>query len=900
MSGNDEPSLVLYLVDGSSYLYRSFYAVKGLRNKEGLPTNAVFGFLNMILKILKAKSPSHMAVAFDTRTPTFRHERYPEYKAHRDKLPEELEIQIPYIKEALRLLGVPILEMEGFEADDILGTLARETADSGGEAVLVASDKDFFQLLSDGIRMWDTMKDTEIAPEHIRERFGVEPSRVLEVMGLMGDASDNIPGVPGVGEKTAVKLIQEYGSIERILERRHEITQAKLRENLEKYGDQALTAMELMVIRTDVPLGVSAHELELRPPDRAALREFYRTLDFKKLAEELGGEEEESARDAPKTYAPITRWEDLVELVKRLERAEVFALDTETTSPEPTRARLVGISFSLAPHEAYYVPLAHSILCAPEQIEERRALEALRPVLESSHPLKVGHNIKYDLIVLRRHGIALEGVAFDTMVGSYLLDPERHGHSLANVAWEFLGERTTTYKEVTGTGKSEVTFDLVPLDKACRYAAEDADVCFRLYRLLENELGVKSLQRLMERVEVPLISVLATMEMHGVKVDRRVLEDMSQEIALQLVEFEERIYKLAGRRFNLNSPRQLGAVLFEEMGLPPMKKTAKKSGFSTDMEVLAVLARSEPIAMDLLNYRLLTKLKSTYVDTLPLLIHPETGRVHTSFNQTVTATGRLSSSNPNLQNIPARGEEGRRIRGAFAPENGFKLVSADYSQIELRILAHYSEDPALTEAFRRGEDIHSQTACGLFGVLPEQVSSDMRRQAKVVNFGIIYGMSAYGLSRQLGVSRQEAQEIIDRYFLRFAGVRSFIEGNLEEARKREYVTTILDRRRYLPQIRSRNKIQRSNAERIATNTPFQGSAADIIKVAMIRLHTLLKERSSRTRMILQVHDELVFEAPEQELEGVMDMIRGEMETAVPLKVPLVVDVRSGDNWAEAH
>jgi len=885
----------LYLVDGSSYVYRSFFAIRGLQNRDGLPTNAVFGFINMILKILKTKSPTHMLVAFDTKAPTFRHERYPEYKAKRDVIPEDLVIQIPYIKKFIRLSGISQMELDGFEADDIIGTLSRMASEYGGEAVLISSDKDFYQLLSDRVVMWDTMKDTVLRPEDIKERFGLEPSRILEVMGLMGDTADNISGVPGIGEKTAVKLIQEYGSLEDLLKQKEDVKQKKIRENLIRYGDQAREAMELMKIRTDVPLDLSVEDLEIGRRNREALKAFYLELDFHSFIEDS-----ESGADTSRKhdYCPVTRLDDLKALVERLSRLPVLSVDTETTSQEPMRANLVGISLSGSPREAYYVPLAHSLLAAPEQVGLKEGLECLRPLLEGATPLKIGHNIKYDAIVLERHGIVLKGIVFDTMVASYLLDPDRHVHGLDKVAWEFLGERVTTYKEVVGSGKNEVTFDMISLEKACEYAAEDADITFRLYNRLGNELREKSLDKLLEKVEVPLISVLASMEMWGVKIDLPLLRDMSKELSVQLHEIEEKVYELACSRFNLNSPKQLGVVLFEEMGLKPVKKTQKKTGHSTDMEVLTVLAQTAPIAEQLLNYRILCKLKSTYVDALPGLVHPETGRLHTSYNQTVTATGRLSSSNPNLQNIPIRGELGRRIRRAFIPEKGCKLLSADYSQIELRVLAHYSKDPVLTEAFKKGRDIHTETACGMFGVDPEGVTPDMRRKAKVINFGIIYGMQAFGLARELGISRAEARTYIDAYFDRFSGVKSFLEENLERARKQGYVTTLLDRRRYLTQLTSKNNALRSNAERIATNAPFQGSAADIIKVAMIRIWRILREQKWNTKMILQIHDELVFEVPEDELSALEPIIRKEMETAVDLNVPLIVDVSIGDTWAK--
>ncbi len=889
--------LKVYLVDGSSYLYRSFYAVRGLQNRDGLPTNAVFGFVSMINRILKSKSPSHMAIVFDTPAPTFRHERYPEYKAHRDVIPEELVIQIPYIKRIVRMLGIPIVEHDGVEADDVIGTIAKEAVENWrAEVVLVSSDKDFFQLLSDRVRMWDTMKDVMVTPEDVESRFGLEPSRVLEVMGLMGDTSDNIPGVPGIGEKTAVKLISEFGGLDDLLERWEDVKQNKLRQNLREFRDQALLSKELMTIKTDVPLNLSQEDLKLHRADWEELKKLYAELDFQSLIEEEPSAPEQRDRD----YRLITRLEDLDALVDELCGLDVVSVDTETTSQEPMRARLVGVSLCGEPGRAYYIPLGHSPLAAPEQVDFEAGRSRLRRLIENEAIRKVGHNLKYDILVLEKHGFEPAGRISDTMVASYLIDPDRHAHSLEKVAWEFLGEKVITYKEVAGSGKKEITFDAVPVERACEYAAEDADMAFRLHETLSAELQSKALDRLMDEVEMPLVFVLAAMERWGVKIDRDHLRHLSKELSEQAWQIEDRIYQLAGRRFNINSPKQLSSVLFEEMGLTPLKKTRKKSGYSTDMEVLSSLALGEPIAEELVNYRTLTKLISTYIDTLPLLIHPDTGRVHTSFNQTVTSTGRLSSSNPNLQNIPVRGEFGRRVREAFVPEPGFTMVSADYSQIELRVLAHYSGDPALVGAFQAGEDVHTQTACGMFGVSPEEVTSDMRRKAKVVNFGIIYGMQAFGLARELNISRGEARDYIENYFKRFAGVKSFFEKNLHEAVQNGFVSTLLGRRRYLPQLDSKNNALRSNAERIATNTPIQGSAADVIKVAMIRLLEVLRTRYPRVKMILQVHDELVFEVPDEELDKLVGVIRKEMEGAMTLAVPLSVDVNWGRNWAEAH
>ncbi len=888
-----EQSTAVYLIDGSSYLYRAFFAIRGLTNRDGLPTNAVFGFANMIFRILNERRPTHLAVIFDSKGPTFRNERYADYKAHRPPMPEELARQIPYIHRFLADMHIPVLQIGGVEADDVIATLSTQTEKIGISTVIVSSDKDFYQILSDRISMWDTMKDVTLGPKEIEERFGVPPERVVEVQALVGDASDNIPGVSGVGEKTAVKLIAQYGDLETLLAAAGEIKQPKLRASLVNDAEKARLGKELMRIRCDMDLPVTPEDMHLGKPDTDALSRLFLELDFQRFLDQLHPVEEE-----PENKHEIVVDEDrLRELVEILKTVEVLSVDTATTSRNPMEAEIAGISLSWKTHRAAYIPVCHT--GAEKQIPLETALTILKPVLEAEQPVKIGQNVKYDYVVLKRYGLEMNSIGFDTMVGSYLINPDRYAHSLENMAREFLGEKLITYDDLTGKGKA-ATFKEVPLDRAAAYGGQEADVVFRLHTILKDALDERKLTPLMDNVEVPLIQVLARMEMWGVKIDFDLLNDMSKEFEGRMSELERSVCLQAGEPFNLNSPKQLGAILFEKLGLPTHKKTAKKTAYSTDTEVMTSLARDYPIAGEVLAYRTLAKLKGTYIDALPRLVNPATGRVHTSYNQTIAATGRLSSSDPNLQNIPIRGEEGRKIRTAFIPEPGWKLISADYSQIELRVLAHYSNDPTLIRAFLEGEDVHTRTASEVFNVNPAFVDPEMRRRAKVINFGIVYGMSGFGLAKELGIGRKEADLYIRNYFARLKGVERFIKENLLLARSDGYVTTLLGRRRYLPEIKSRNKALSNVADRVATNTPIQGSAADIIKLAMVRLMNTMDEQGLRTRMILQVHDELVFEVPEDELDRAGEIIRDGMEHCITLNVPLVVDMKTGNNWAEAH
>jgi len=884
----------LFLIDGSSYIYRAFFAIPHLSTSKGFPTNAIYGFTNMLLKILREQSPEYMAIAFDAPGPTFRHEVYGEYKANRPAMPEDLRPQIPYIKEVVGALGIPSLEREGYEADDLIGALARKMEEQGFDTVIVSGDKDLIQLITPHVTMYDPMKDKTFRVPEVMERFGVTPDRVVEVMGLSGDSSDNIPGVPGIGEKTAIKLIQEFGSIEGLLKNVDRVKNAKLRETLMHYADQARLSRELATIDTQTPLEWKLEGLKVGTPDRVRMQKIFKEMEFSKLLKEWATQE----KLPPKDYRLVLDKEEFGALIGALRAAGSFALDLESTSLEPMRAEIVGLSFSCKPHQAFYIPVGHTYPGAPPQLNKNEVLKALRPLLEDPSLKKYGQNIKYDYILLTRAGIHVQGIAGDTMIASYLLNPSKHSHSLEELAREHLNHQVITYADVAGSGPKALTFDRVDVEKACVYSCEDADLTLLLANLLLPQVEADGFAELFHKVELPLVEVLAAMEMNGVRLDASLLQSLSREFEEQLEKISREIYELAGETFNINSPQQLGKILFEKLRLPGGKRT--KTGYSTDVEVLTELGKEYPLPARVLEYRSLAKLKSTYVDALPQLINPTTGRVHTSFNQTVTATGRLSSSDPNLQNIPIRSAEGRRIREAFLPEEGSLILSADYSQIELRILAHLSCDTSLIETFQRDEDIHAATAAEIFHVSPDQVNPEMRRLAKVINFGIIYGMSAFGLSRELAVTPAVAQAYIANYFQKYHEVREYIDKSLELAREQGYVTTLMNRRRYLPDIRSSNRSVRQFAERIAINAPIQGTAADLIKVAMINIHRRLLKEKRKAKLILQIHDELVFEVPVKELDKVKSMVKEEMEGVVKLYIPLKVDIGVGKNWSEAH
>ncbi len=882
----------LFVIDGSSFIFRAYFAIKGhLSNRKGLPTKAIFGFTQMLMKLLREMDPTYVVICFDAKGPTFRHEIFEAYKANRPPLPDDLAVQLPYIREIAEAFGIPILEIPGFEADDLIATIATKL---DHPVVIVGGDKDLFPLVSEKVVLWDPMKDEIIDPETIKKRFGLEPAKLLDVRALAGDSTDNIPGVPGIGEKTALKLIGTYGSLEEVLKHASEIRQKRLRENLIRFADQARLSKELVRLNTEAPIPLELSFYRRRPPDLARLRALFLELEFKKLLKELPATKSLSYE----AYELVTDSTRLAEILKEAEKREILVFDLESDSKDPMRGQIVGVALCFDPPKAYYLPFKHEGLEASQQLPwEEFSKVAL--LLEAPKPLKIGHNVKYDLILLKRQGFELCGLEGDTMIASYLLDPTRRTHGLDELAEEILGHRMISYKEVTQELLKGESFARVPLKKACEYACEDAHVTYLLYQYFWPKLKEESLWRVFESIERPLIWVLARMEMAGIKVDVAYLEGLSRELAQKLKALEEEIFKLAGERFNLNSSRQLGFILFEKLKLPKIKKTPKKTAYSTDNEVLEELCTYHTLPQLVLRYRTLAKLKSTYVDALPKMINPETGRIHTSFNQTVTATGRLSSSDPNLQNIPVRGEEGTKIRKAFIPEEGYLFLSADYSQIDLRVLAHYSGDETLIEAFKRGEDIHRRTAAEIFGIPPEMVTPEMRRMAKKINFGIVSGMSPYGLAKELKIGRKEAKAFIERYFERYPGVKRYMERIVAEAREKGYVETLFGRKRPLPDIKSPNRTAREFAERTAINTPIQGTAADIIKLAMIKIDEILQKEGFKTRMLLQVHDELLFECPPEELEEIKEIVRQQMEGVVKLKVPLKVNLAVGKNWAEA-
>jgi len=886
----------LYLIDGSAYIYRAYHAIRSLANSKGLPTNATFGFTRMLIKLIEDRSPEYVVMFFDAKGPTFRHELFQDYKANRPPMPEDLSIQIPFIKEITHGFNIPVIEMQGFEADDLIGTFRHQAEKAGFFVVMVTGDKDFVQLVTDNAVIWDPMKEKTIDINTVRDDFGVEPYQMIDVMALSGDASDNIPGVPGIGPKTALSLIKTFGTVEHLYERVHTITKKKQHENLVQYKKQALLSKELVTINIDVPFPFNTENFKYQAPDNTKLSKLFKDLEFRQLQQAFPRRSDLSN----KNYRAIYDMSTLFDLIKRLKESEMFAIDTETTSKDPMKANLVGMSFSMKPNEAFYIPCAHDYPEVPAQIELESVLSQLKPLLENPDIKKIGQNIKYDWMVLKRHGINLAGVMFDTMLASYLINPSKRAHNLDQIALDFLDHKTITYKEISGKGQRDVSFAEIPLEKAMPYSCEDADITLMAYHVLMPLIENAGLMELYNNVELPLVPVLMNMEMTGVCVDREKLTELSKSFEHQLEQLESMIYSVAGEEFNIKSSQQLGRILFEKLKLPVQKKTKKKTGYSTDVSVLTALADKHELPEIILRHRTIAKLKSTYTDALLDLVHPETGRIHTSYNQTVTATGRLSSSDPNLQNIPIRTDEGMEIRKAFVPRKEWILVSADYSQIELRILAHYADDDILIKAFNHNEDIHTRTATEVFQVFPSFVTSELRRQAKVINFGIVYGMSPYGLSKELGISQKMAKTYIDNYFSRYKGVKRFVDQTISDARKTKKTSTLLGRIRLLPDINSSNKVVREFAERTAINTPVQGTAADLIKLAMIRVDAAFRDGGLNSAMLLSVHDEIVFEVPPEELASVKVLVKEIMEGIWSLKVPLKVNLASGNNWAEAH
>jgi len=886
----------IYLIDGSAFIYRAFHAVAPLTNAEGFQTNAVFGFVNMVNKLIKEKQPSHAAVAFDSRGKVFRHGMYPAYKANRPPMPDELAGQVPYIKDVVKALGLPSFEEPGIEADDIIGTAAEALHRQGATVIIVSGDKDLLQLVGETTTMWDPMNDRVMDPAAVKGKYQVGPEQLLDCFALMGDSSDNVPGVPGVGPKTAAKLILEHGSLEQLYEQVDSLKKSKMKDRLIENRDSAFLSRDLIRLKTDVEIPTDPDRYLLGEADRDKLTEIYTELGFSSLLKELDNPVRRVPADS---FVLVNRVEDLETLVDQLAGADLLCVDTETTSLESRHAELVGISLATDPEHCWYIPIGHRLedgSPADGQLPADRVRELLLPVLTDPNVAKLGHNLKYDYAVLK-HGfdVDLGGPLLDTMIAAYLAQPSRRSFKLDDLCLE-LGLQMTSYKDVTRGDKRADAFAYVPVEAACSYSCEDVYGTVLLWRHFSPMLEEGDQTTLSNDVEMPLVPILEAMEADGIRIDPDHLAMLAEEYRSKLAEREAEIYGLAGREFNINSPQQLGTILFEEMGLPHGRKT--KTGYSTDIKVLEKLAPQHELPALIIEYRNLAKLLSTYVDKLAQLIDPHTGRVHTSFNQTVTATGRLSSSNPNLQNIPIRGEEGARIREAFVPDTGKVFLFGDYSQIDLRVLAHYSQDPALLKAFREGDDIHTRTAAEVFSVSPLLVTSDMRRVAKSINFGIVYGMSSFGLSNQLQISRREATMFIERYFNLYGGVKQFMEDIVEQARKDGYVTTLLNRRRYLPEISASNKVRREFAERAALNTPIQGTAADIIKLAMLRVDELLKREKSSCKMLLQIHDELVFEMTPDECDTLKPLIQETMEQALELDVPLVVNMEIGDNLAK--
>jgi len=883
----DKSNKRFFVIDGNSFCYRAYYAIRHLSNSKGQPTNAVYGFISMIRKIIKEEKPDMLAVAFDLKGPTFRHEKFKDYKATRKPMPEDLVSQLPYIKRFLAACNIPIYEVQGYEADDVLATLAEKCRKAKDiDTFIVTSDKDAMQLVTDGVKVYNPHKDGVIYGEkEVEERFGVPPERIIDLMALAGDTSDNIPGVPGIGEKTAIELMKEFKSLDNVLKNTHEIKSAGRRKKIEESRELALLSRELVTIKKNAPIDLDVDDLERKAPDEKALTELFRELGFRKLLEDMF-----PAKRPKGSYLLVDCPEEFSKFTRELKKAKIFAFDFETTDLDPMRARPVGVSFAWKKNEAYYIPLN-----ALKGLEEKKVIETLKSIFEDANIKKIGQNIKYDALILKNMGIDAGGIEFDTMVASYLLNPSKSRHNLRDIALEYLGYTKKPIEQLIGKGKNALTMDRVDVGEVRDYCCEDSIIVFNLMDILKKQLKEKTLEELFIKVEMPLVEVLAEMESCGVSVDSRYLRRLSAEIGKKIESCEKNIYSAAGETFNINSPKQLRVILFEKMKMPVIKRT--KTGASTNEEVLKILSEKEELPREILRYRELAKLKSTYVDSLPDLVNPSTGRIHTSFNQTVTVTGRLSSSNPNLQNIPVKTEMGKSIRKAFIAEKRSHLIlSADYSQIELRILAHLSGDKNLIEAFNNQRDIHAFTASLIYGLKENEITGRMRRTAKTVNFGIVYGMSAFGLSRDLGIDVREAAKFIEAYFERYDGVKAFLEKTIDEAGKKGFVTTILGRRRYIPEIKSENAPVRSFGERAAVNTPIQGSAADLIKLAMIDIHR--KIRDFDAKMILQVHDELVFEVREDELHKLARVVKESMENVISLKVPISVRLESGKNWLE--
>ena len=888
------PKPTLFLIDGNNYVFRAFYAIPSLTNSKGFPTNAIYGFATMLIRIIKEWKPDYIAVAFDVKGPTFRHEAYELYKATRRAIPETLIPQIPYIKDIIRGFSISVLEKPGIEADDIIGTLARRYSEQDMKVFIVSGDKDMMQLVGENVVIVDTMKDKVFDAAAVKEKFGVPPEQVVEIMGLTGDKTDNIPGAPGIGPKGALRLIEEYGTIENLLQNVDRIKNAKAKECIRLHRDQIIMSRELARIRTDEDIPFELVDSRSGNPDGETLKTLFKEFEFSSLLQELMIREEQLAGQ----YETILTETALAGTVEEIRNTGSFSLDLILSSPEAMRAGIVGVALGIRPGKAVYIPMGHSYDGAPSQLAREQVWKGISPLLGDAAILKHGYDLKTIQIVLERNGLSLCGLGCDTLVGAYVLNPSRRSFELPDLVQDYLNRRIMTVKEIAGSGVKQLPPDIIPVDKMEPYACLRADAVLSLVISLSDALAREQLIGLFRDVETPLIPILAGMEQKGVLIDGELLRAMSRELQQLLEISADKIYRLAGEKFNIQSPKQLQQILFDKLRLAKGKKT--KEGYSTDVDVLSSLARHHELPAEILAYRSISKLKSTYIDALPSLVHPQTGRVHTSYNQAVTATGRLSSSNPNLQNIPIRTIEGKRIRQAFIAPAGSRLISADYSQIELRVLAHLSEDRTLIDAFHSGEDIHSRTASTIFGVFPELVNEEMRRQAKVINFGVLYGMSAFGLAKEINLTQKLAQAYIDEYFRKYEGVKCYLDQVLAQARQDGYVCTLMNRRRYLPEINAANANIRQFAERMAINTPIQGTAADLIKLAMIRIAGILKRQRLTAAMIMQVHDELVFEVPEEEVEIVIALVKEEMEQVMVLRVPLKVVVNYGRNWDDAH
>jgi len=902
----ESSSKPLILVDGSSYLFRAFHAIRDLSNSKGQPTNAIYGVINMVRKLISEYQPESMVVIFDAKGKTFRNDMYADYKANRPPMPDELRSQIEPIHNIIQAMGIPMLVIEGVEADDVIGTLCQQASELKLETLVSTGDKDMAQLVNEHVTLINTMTDTLMTPEAVVEKFGVKPEQIIDYLALMGDSVDNIPGVPKCGPKTAVKWLAAYDSLDGVMANADQI-KGKIGENLRNSLEFLPLSQQLATIKCDVELPVSPEQLKLEAPDKPALRELFKEMEFKTWLRQVEEDaEEQSSESEPAIPAIKTDYQTILDQaqldtwLKKLEQTELFAFDTETTSLNYMQAEIVGVSFSVKSGEAAYVPLAHDYEGAPEQLDRDAVLQQLKPLLENPNHKKLGQNLKYDMSVLANYDIKLQGIAFDTMLESYVFNSTATRHNMDTLAQKYLNHETIHFEDIAGKGVKQLSFNQIDLEQAGPYAAEDADITLRLHEALwpqlEQEAGQK---RVFDEIEMPLVPILSQIERNGVLIDQDMLLQQSQTLASRMIELEQKAHDEAGEVFNLGSPKQIQTIFYDKLGLPVLQKTPKGAP-STAEPVLQELAQDYDLPRLILEHRSMSKLKSTYTDKLPQQINPATGRVHTSYHQAVAATGRLSSSDPNLQNIPIRSEEGRRIRQAFIAPEGYQLVAADYSQIELRIMAHLSSDKGLLTAFQQGKDIHSATAAEIFNVLLDKVEPNQRRSAKAINFGLIYGMSAFGLAKQLGVNRGEAQEYIDLYFTRYPGVKEFMDRMRAEAHEQGYVETLFGRRLYLNDINARNAQRRQYAERAAINAPMQGTAADIIKLSMIRCHEWLQQNDIDVRMIMQVHDELVFEVRTEQLDTAKTGINACMSAAAELAVPLIVDIGVGDNWDQAH